>query len=148
MPCNEFGLRLPFSEKSLQGIFPRDGVGKLAARSTPHPNVISKNVIEPIQQLKSNNLRKFNNRLDAKKFITEIKPYFSFLLESDYEFLKYVAIEYANEITSGYQEGNESDCGYYLINYFKGKEKIKIENPVKNHDEAFKYILDFKWLFC
>ena len=28
-----------------------------------------------------------NSRLDAKKFITEVKPYFSFLLEDDYEFL-------------------------------------------------------------
>lgn len=28
-----------------------------------------------------------NRRLDAKKFITEVRPYFSFLLESDYEFL-------------------------------------------------------------
>ena len=31
--------------------------------------VISKNVIEPIQQLKSNNLRKFNNRLDANEVL-------------------------------------------------------------------------------
>lgn len=28
-----------------------------------------------------------NRRLDTKKFITEVQPYFSFLLESDYEFL-------------------------------------------------------------
>lgn len=28
-----------------------------------------------------------NRRLDGKKFITEVQPYFSFLLESDYEFL-------------------------------------------------------------
>lgn len=31
--------------------------------------VISKNVIEPIQQLKSNNLRKFNSRLDANEVL-------------------------------------------------------------------------------
>lgn len=28
-----------------------------------------------------------NKRLDSKRFITEVKPYFSFLLEDDYEFL-------------------------------------------------------------
>ena len=28
-----------------------------------------------------------NRRLDSKRFITEVKPYFSFLLEDDYEFL-------------------------------------------------------------
>ena len=28
-----------------------------------------------------------NSRLDTKKFITEVRPYFSFLLEDDYEFL-------------------------------------------------------------
>ena len=31
--------------------------------------VISKNVIEPIQQLKSSNLRKYNNRLDANEVL-------------------------------------------------------------------------------
>ena len=35
IPRNEFGLRQPTSEKSLQEIFPRDGVGKLPTRSIP-----------------------------------------------------------------------------------------------------------------
>lgn len=48
------------------------------------------------------------------------------LYESGNEFLKFIAINYANDITCYYDEQDDGNCGYYLIEYFKEKEKIKI----------------------
>ena len=45
------------------------------------------------------------------------------LYESEDNFLKYVAINYANDILKG-NYTKEYDCGYYLLEYFKNKEII------------------------
>lgn len=46
------------------------------------------------------------------------------LYESDNKFLKYVAIEYANDVLGGGYVGMQEDCGYYLLEYFKGETYI------------------------
>ena len=59
--------------------------------------------------------------------------------------LKYQLIDMTNEevIAKGnYERIADEYMPSFVTHSVKGKEKIKIENPVKNHDEAFKYILD------
>ena len=59
--------------------------------------------------------------------------------------LKYQLIDMTNEevIAKGnYERIADEFMPSFVTHSVKGKEKIKIENPVKNHDEAFKYILD------
>lgn len=47
------------------------------------------------------------------------------LYESNDEILKHVAIDYANDVLEGGYSGEEEDCGYYLLEYFKKtNEKI------------------------
>lgn len=59
--------------------------------------------------------------------------------------LKYQLIDMTNEevIAKGnYERIADEYMPSFVTHSVVGKEKIKIENPVKNHDEAFKYILD------
>ena len=59
--------------------------------------------------------------------------------------LKYQLIDMTNEevIAKGnYERIADEYMPSFVTHSVKGKEKSKIEKPVKNHDEAFKYILD------
>ena len=41
-------------------------------------------------------IMEFTNRIDTKKFVGDVEPYFRFLMESDYKFL--VALKYGDEV--------------------------------------------------
>ena len=86
--------------------------------------VIMKNV-----QYGINNVKAYAHELAHVKYQTLNDCFATYkaittLYESENEMLKYVAINYANDVLQGGYEGNEYDCGYYLIEYFKGKENI------------------------
>ena len=44
------------------------------------------------------------------------------LFESDNEFLKFVAVDYANDVLTGGYRGTIYDCGQQLFEYFKDKD--------------------------
>lgn len=46
---------------------------------------------------------------------------FKTLYESGNAELRYIALNYANEVLRGNWQGTEYDCGYYILKYLKGR---------------------------
>lgn len=68
----------------------------------------------------------YTHELTHLKYLTENETWVSYktfktLYESGNAELRYIALNYANNVLRGYWQGTEYDCGYYLLNYFRGK---------------------------
>lgn len=83
-------------------------------------------VVMRSQQNGIDNVKAYAHELAHIKYQTINECYATYkaittLYESDNKFLKYVAIEYANDVLGGGYFGMQEDCGYYLLEYFKGE---------------------------
>lgn len=75
----------------------------------------------------------YTHELMHIKYCTENETWVSYktfktLYESENAELKYIALNYANKVLSGYWQGTEYDCGYYILKYLNNKGELYANN--------------------